>query len=91
MKSNKIYKLHKHVLVEHFDDGALMLNLANRHLCELNCTAHDALKYLDGQRSVGQIAQFLAAEYEAHLADALQDISVLFQQLADQKFLKIVA
>jgi hypothetical protein len=86
--TEKIYRLNDRVAVEYFDDGALILNLKDHHFCELNCTARDALKKTDGQRSISQIAQLVATDYETPLSEVLQDIIELFDQLLDQNIVK---
>jgi len=87
---DKIFQLRDRVLVEYFEDGALILNQNDHHFCELNCTASDALKKTDGQRNIGQIAQLVATDYEMPLSDVLQDIIELFDRLIEQKIVKRV-
>lgn len=70
--------------MEAFDDGALILHLADVTFYELNPTARDILKVTDGKNDLKQVAQIIADEYEIELEIALQDVAELYQHLADQ-------
>ncbi len=78
---NLIYCLSPQIALEGFDDGALALRLTDRHLFELNPTAHFILTQTDGQRTVPQVASLVAEAYDIDEADALQDVTQLYEQL----------
>jgi hypothetical protein len=76
--------------MEAFDDGALILHLTNVTFYELNPTARDILKVTDGKNDLRQVAQYLAGEYEIGLEVALQDVTELYQHLAEQGIIEEV-
>jgi hypothetical protein len=51
-----VYKLSKNVVLETFDDGALILILQDRRLIELNPSAAAIISLMDGQRTPEQAA-----------------------------------
>lgn len=70
--------------MEGFEDGALVLRLADRHLVELNATAHFILARTDGRQDVAQVAAAVAETFEIPPAEALQDTLALYAQLVGQ-------
>jgi hypothetical protein len=80
-KDGKVYCVSQGILVEGFEDGALVVRLEDRRLIELNTTAHDVIKLTDGQRSLIQVAVELANEYEITPEEALADLQELYAQL----------
>ena len=87
---NNVFRLRTQVVVEGFDDGALLLCLDDRRLIELNATARDVLAQTDGQRSVAQVAAALAEEYQIAEAEALQDTTGLYELLVAQGIVEAV-
>jgi hypothetical protein len=86
---NLIYCLSPHIALEGFDDGALALRLTDRHLFELNPTAHFILTQTDGQRAVPQVASLVAEAYGIDEAEALQDVTQLYEQLLSDGLVEI--
>jgi hypothetical protein len=84
------YQLSSNMAMEAFDDGALILHLTNVTFYELNTTARDILKVTDGKNDLRQVAQYLAGEYEIELEVALQDVTELYQHLAEQGIIEEV-
>jgi hypothetical protein len=66
-----IYKLSKDAVLETFDDGGLVLILPERRLVELNPTAVEVVKLLDGIRTPEQVADEIVKYH-----DIGHDISV---------------
>jgi hypothetical protein len=66
-----IYKLSKDAILEIFDDGGLVLILPERRLVELNPTAVEIVKLLDGIRTPEQVADEIVKYH-----DISHDISV---------------
>lgn len=50
------YKLSKNAVLETFEDGGLILLLPERRLVELNPTAVEIVRLLDGKRTQEQVA-----------------------------------
>ena len=80
----QFYQLSPEVVMECFDDGALILNLKDLTLTELNTTARDILMKSDGNIGVVEVARQLAMEYEIDAESALKDVLDLYQQLISQ-------
>ena len=76
------------VVMESFEDGALVLRLNDRHLFELNPTACSVLAHTDGRRSAAEIAILLANEYQVPFEVALQDVIELYRQLLEDGLLE---
>ena len=58
------YKLSANAVLETFDDGGLVLLLPERRLIELNPTAAEIVKLLDGNRTQEQIVSELFKSHE---------------------------
>ena len=55
-----LYKLSKNAALETFDDGGLVLILPERRLVELNPSAVEIIRLLDGFRTPEQVADEIA-------------------------------
>jgi hypothetical protein len=51
------------VAIEDFEEGSLALLCEQLRLVQLNPTARDVLGWLDGERTVGQVAEEVATAY----------------------------
>lgn len=80
--TDRIFCLAPYVVMEGFDEGALVLRLEDRHLFELNSVAHYILALTDGAHRVAEVAAALAAEFEIPAAEALADTMALYEQLS---------
>lgn len=78
------------MVMEGFEDGALVLRLEDRHLIELNPTAHYILTQTDGKRDAAQVAALVAETFQIPQAEALQDAVDLYAQLSEQKVVEII-
>jgi hypothetical protein len=79
-----IFRLCPQVVMEGFEDGALLLRLEDRHLFELNPTAYYILENTDGQRNAAQIAAAMVEVFQLSEIEALRDILSLYAQLSAQ-------
>ena len=59
-----IYKLSKNAVLETFDDGGLVLILPERRLVELNPSAVEIIRLLDGFRTPEQVADEIVKEHD---------------------------
>lgn len=80
--TNRVFQLSSQAVMEGFEEGALLLQLNDRHLFELNPTAYYILKQTDGLRTVSQVARGLIEEYQISEAEALQDVLSLYAQFS---------
>ncbi|MGB0085548.1 MAG: pyrroloquinoline quinone biosynthesis peptide chaperone PqqD [Rhodomicrobiaceae bacterium] len=62
--------------------------LAPERIVEPDEVAIEVLRLCDGLRTVGQIAEELAASYDAPSAEILRDIVGLLQDLADKGYIR---
>ena len=75
--------------LESFTEGALVLRLSDRQLFELNSTAQRILALTDGQRSAGQVASALAADFEIAEEAAREDVLSLYRNFIAQGIVEI--
>ncbi len=85
-----VYKLAQNAAFEAFEDGALILNLHDLTLTELNITACEILTYTDGNNDVEQVASLLAANYGIDPEEAKNDVLELYQSLLEQGILEVI-
>lgn len=85
-----VYKLSQNAAFEAFDDGALILNLHDLTLTELNITACEILTHTDGNNDVEKVARLMAATYGISLAEAQEDVQELYQSLFEQGILEVI-
>ncbi len=70
-------------------DEVFILHLETKGSYALNETAARIWTLIDGQRSVGDIAQFIVAEYEIHEDECLAAVTGIIGELVDEKLLVI--
>lgn len=85
-----IFRLSPDIALEIFEDGALLLQLTDRSLIEMNAVAGSVLAATDGKRTVAEVAAELAAIYEVPGNELFTDVQVLYEQLAEQKIIEPV-
>lgn len=88
--NDKLFRLSAQVIMETFDDGALVLHLKDRRLTELNFVAQRVLALSDGKRRAARVAGELAREFEIAETEALRDTLELYSQLLSQEIVEIV-
>ena len=82
------YRIREEIALEDFADGSLALLCEELRLVELNPTAREIVGRLDGERSVHQVAEEMAAAYGQPIEQVLADLGEL---LADLEALGVVA
>jgi len=87
---DEIFNFSPQVVLESFDDSALVLRLKDRHLFELNQTAREILIRTNGQLSIEQIANKIAQIYQLDPLEARQDILTLYEYLLNEGIIKKV-
>jgi pyrroloquinoline quinone biosynthesis protein D len=81
--------LPKHIKMRHDAGRGRWILLAPERVFEPDDTAVEVLKLCDGQRSVQSIAEQLAKDYNAPLAEIQGDILQMVQDLADKGVLRL--
>ncbi len=84
---NDVLRLNAGIVLETFDDGALVLRLSDRHLFELNPTAGYILSHIDGQRTLTEVAQRLAEACEVTPEETLPDVLAQCAEWEQQRIL----
>ncbi len=85
-----IYKMNSKVVMEKFEDAALILRLDDRNLIEVNASAAEILEHTDGHRSVVEIARIIAEQYQVNVEYVFEDVVTLYQQLTVQEIIEPV-
>jgi hypothetical protein len=88
--NQSVFRLSDRAYIERFIDGALVVNLEENRLIELNPTADEVLSLTDGKRTLEEVAVDVAQTHEIPLEDALEDIKDLCRQLHSWKILEEV-
>jgi len=68
------YKLSNDAVLETFDDGGLVLILPARRVVELNPSAIEIIKLLDGNHTPVQVAVEIASKFNISMEQAYQDV-----------------
>ena len=89
-QSQNVFRLRSQVVIEGFEDGALVLRLKDRNLLELNPTTQRILEFTDGQRDAARVAVLLQECVQITGEQALRDTLLLFEQLSTQDMVEIV-
>jgi len=83
------FQLRPDVVMECFDDGALILRLSDRHLIEVNPVGQHILNLTDGGRNAAEVAGALADHFEISTAEALEDTLAFYADLQAQGVVEI--
>lgn len=75
------YTVRGEAAIEDFDEGSLVLLCQQLRMVLLNATAREVIGWLDGKRTVDQVADAMAERYDLPVEQALDDVSGLLQYL----------
>jgi hypothetical protein len=78
-----VYCLNPVVAIEDFGERSLALHCEDLRMIELNATARDLLRRLDGETSLEQVAAAIAEEYGQPLEIVLADVQETVVQMVD--------
>lgn len=76
-----------HISTHTFDGQTVIYNETTRDVVELQDVASDFLNQVDGSRSLVQIADILAQEYDVSREVVLSDLSTLVEELEEDGLL----
>ncbi len=76
-----IYRQNPDIAVEDFGERSLVLHCTRIQLVELNATARDVLKKLDGQTSLEEIARAMVEQYDVAFETALADVRAIVAEM----------
>ena len=85
---NICYALKDEVAIEDFDNEALLLHCDKNRMLQLSSLARDILAKLNGERTISQIAEEIASEYEKPLNEVLVDVREVLSNLEAEGVLK---
>lgn len=83
-EESTVFHLSPQVVIERFEEGALLLHLKDRRLVDLDPAAHFVLAQTDGRRDAARVAAAVAEAFDIPPAQALQDTLALYAHLAEQ-------
>jgi hypothetical protein len=86
-----VYRRSPAVAVEDFGERSLVLHCTNLEVIELNATARDVLKLLDGQASPREVADSITERYDTTPETALQDIQAIIVEMENLNLVEPVA
>lgn len=76
-----IFHLNPVVAIEDFGERSLALHCEDLRLVELNVTARDILRRLDGERSLRDVAAAMATDYDQPVDVVLADVVEVIEQM----------
>ncbi|MFP4345945.1 MAG: PqqD family protein [Anaerolineales bacterium] len=82
MKASSTYIVNPVIAIEDFGDRSLVLHCEDLRLTELNATARDILRRLDGESPLSGIAELMASDYDQPLEVVLADLLEIMEQMA---------
>lgn len=83
-----VLKLPRHIKLRHDAGRGRWILLAPERVFEPDETSVEVLKLCDGERSVGDISEKLAEQYQAPVDVITADVIEMLQDLADKGVLK---
>jgi hypothetical protein len=81
VKASSIYVINPVVAIEDFGDRSLVLHCEDLRLTELNATARDILRRLDGESPLSDIAELMASDYDQPFEIVLTDLLEVMEQM----------
>jgi len=88
--SNAVFALARHMAVEYFDSGALLLDLRTRTMTELDSRESWILGHLNGQHAAGQLAEDYAAASALSHDEAVSKVQATCEKLLRAQSLRLV-
>ena len=84
----QVYQLVENASHQAVGDGAVILMTDTGQLYSCNEITERFLEHLDGKRSLTDIAEIIASQYEVDLPTAIQDLQMLTGQLVDEGIIR---
>jgi len=82
------YVLRPSVAIEDFDEESLIFLAEARRLIKINAVARDILNRLDGKRTVRDLLQKMALDYEMPFDSLKEDVVSVLVELAGQRVIR---
>jgi hypothetical protein len=87
--ADSVFRLCPQVVMEGFEEGALLLRLEDRHLFELDPVTHFILLQTDGQRGTAHVADSYAKAFQVPYREALQETVSIYRELSAQRVIEV--
>ena len=88
--SNQFYRIKDMIVIEKFDEGALVLRMPDRIIFHFNLTALKVLDLTDGKRDVQAVSAIIANAYHISQNEAVKDVLTFYNHLLDQNIVEQV-
>lgn len=75
------FRLNPVVAIEDFGERSLALHCEDLRLVELNATARDLIRRLDGEMSLAEVAEVMAEAYDQPADVVLSDAQAVIEQM----------
>lgn len=76
-----VYRVNPAIAIEDFGERSLVLHCEDLRLVELNATARDLVRRLDGATPLAQVAEAMAADYDQPVSVVLEDALAIIAQM----------
>ena len=80
----EVYRLTEKASFQAVGDGAVVLLADTGQLYSCNETTERFLSHIDGERTLAEIAEIIASQYDVEFTVATEDLRVLARQLIDE-------
>ncbi len=91
VESTAVFSLNPVVAIEDFHQSSLALHCEELRLVELNVTARDIVGRLDGQRTLAEVADAMAADYDQPVDMVLSDVIEVIEQMVALDVVQLAA
>ena len=75
------FRLNPVVAIEDFGERSLALHCEDLRMVELNATARDLIRRLDGEKNLSEVAGTMAADYDQPEETVLTDAQAVIEQM----------
>jgi hypothetical protein len=88
---SEVYCLNPAIAIEDFGERSLALHCTELRLVELNATARDLVRKLDGRATLHEAARSIAENYGQPLGTVLEDVQAIMTQMIELGVVEHVA
>jgi hypothetical protein len=90
LKPSAVFRHQEHVLTSKLEDESLLLDLWSGNYFALNDTALRIWELVDGKRSIAQIADVIAREFDLAAADASENAQAFLGALSRASLVELL-
>ena len=78
------------IVIDKFDEGALILRMPDRNIFQFNLTALKVLELTNGSHNVQAVSAIIANAYHISQNEAVKDVLTFYNHLLDQNIVEQV-